>query len=114
MKDIKDKDLREMRRIQASIPEDLKKRLVRKVKVTPTMSKAIDLVLKQDLTKEQREKFENIKKSGILEQKEEVVNKSVERAVDQYVTAEMLKSIRAGRLSKPEKGTLLSKFFNYD
>lgn len=101
MKEIKDSDLKELRRIQESIPKDLLDRLVVKRSVTPTMAKALSLFLhRKDLTPEQREKAQALKDSGILNQKEEVVNQSVQKKIDRYVSEEIEKSIKAGRLSK--------------
>lgn len=101
MREIKDSDLKELRRIQESIPKDLRDRLIIKRNVTPTMAKALSLFLhRKDLTPEQREKAQAIKDSGILEQKEDVVNQAVQKKIDKYVSGEIERSIKAGRLSK--------------
>lgn len=105
MKEIKDSDLRELRRIQESIPKEWQDKLIVKRHVTPTMAKALSLFLhRKDLTPEQREQAQAIKDSGILEQKEDVVNQSVQKKIDRYVSEEIEKSIKAGRLSERPHG----------
>jgi hypothetical protein len=111
MKHLTDKDLKELRRIHESVPQELKDRLTLERKVTPTMSNFVKKALKEDLPEAKKEMLRNIQKSGILEQKEVVVNRSAERAVDQHITAEIIKAVRAGRLSKPPEGTELHKYF---
>lgn len=115
MTDLTDKDMREMRRIHESIPQDLQRRLIMKRAVTPNMAKAVLLGLREPhLDTETRRKLQHIKDSGILNQKEEVVNKSVQKKIDKYIEGEVIKSIKAGRLSQPEKGTTLSKKLGYE
>ena len=104
MTDIKDSDLKELRRIQESIPKEWSDKLIRKVYITPEHKKAVDEVLRRkDLTEVQREKVQAIKDSGYFAQKEEVVNKSIEKKIKQYVEAEIEKSKRAGRLTNNDK-----------
>lgn len=98
---IKDKDLKELRRIQDSIPKELSSRLVVKRLVTPTMAKALSLALHdKNLDPKVRERMQNIWDSGVLHQKEDVVNESVQKKIDKYVSSEIEKSIAAGRLTK--------------
>lgn len=100
MKEIKESDLKELRRIQESIPKELKERLIMKRAVTPTMAKVLSMALhRKDLTPEQREKLQTVKDSGILEKKEEVVNETISKRIDKYLNDEINKSIAAGRLS---------------
>lgn len=106
MKELKESDLRELRRIQESIPDDLKRRLIIKRAATPTMAKMLSLALhRKDLTPEQREKFQTIKDSGILNKKEEVVNETIQKRIDKYLEKEINRSIAAGRLSPYAKET---------
>jgi predicted urease superfamily metal-dependent hydrolase len=116
MKDpISDKDLRELKRIHETIPEDLKKRLVIKRAVTPTMAKMLSLAMHQkDIDPERLEKLQTIKDAGILDQKEEVINRSVEKKISKYLDGEIIKSVKAGRLSKPPQKSELSKHFKYE
>lgn len=100
MIELKESDLREIRRIQESIPEDLKRRIVIKRAVTPAMAQAVRLGLhSKDVPPEVKEKLQHIKDSGIVDQKEEVENKTVAKKIRRYVDSEIEKSIRAGRLS---------------
>lgn len=101
MIDVKDSDLQELKRIQESIPEDLKKRLIMKRMVTPGMAKAVRMALREkNLDEATREKLQHIKDSGIVDQKEDVVNQSVQKKIDRFISQEIEKSIKAGRLSK--------------
>ncbi len=97
---IKAKDLKELQRIQASIPKELSDRLVTERASTPTMAKVLSMALhRKDLTEEQREKLQTVWDSGVLHQKEQVVNRTIEKRIDTYLTTEINKSIAAGRLS---------------
>jgi hypothetical protein len=98
---IEDKDLAELRRIQESIPKDLQDRLIMKRAVTPTMAKVLSLLLREKgITKERKAQLQAVKDSGLLAQTEDVVNQSVQKQIDKYVTEEIEKSILAGRLTK--------------
>lgn len=100
MKKIHAKDLRELRRIQESIPKELRERLTYETMVTPTMAKVVELGLRdKNVDEKVKEKLRAIKESGLLHQKESVVNKSVERKIKAYLDEEIDRSIRAGRLT---------------
>lgn len=108
---MKKKDLKELLRIQETIPEDLKSRLFINRAVTPTISKVMKLAMKDpDMTEEKRQQMQTLKDSGMLDQKEKVVNKTVEKKIDAYLTEEMNKSIKAGRLTPPSESELKGKY----
>ena len=101
MKDISDRDLRELRRIQESIPKEWKDTLITKELVTPHMARGIEKMLRdKHLTAEQKEKLQAVRDSGYFHQTEEAVNKRVQKKIDKYLNEEINKSIKAGRLSK--------------
>lgn len=101
MKEIHEKDLRELQRIQDSIPKEWKDRLVIKRAVTPTMAKVLSIAMHtKGITEEQKQMYQNIKDSGLLSQTEDVENQSIKKKINKYVSDEIEKSIKAGRLSK--------------
>jgi hypothetical protein len=108
--DIDSKDYKELKRIQESIPEDLKKRLVIKRVQAPTVNKVVSLALHDDsIPADVKEKLQHLKDLGYFNKKEEVINKSVQKKIDKYVNMEIAKSIQAGRLSKPADNSLFNK-----
>jgi uncharacterized membrane-anchored protein YjiN (DUF445 family) len=108
---MKKKDIKELKRIHDSIPESMRKRLMKKEKVTPTISKVIKMALKDPtMPPERRKEIQDLQDTGKFDQVEEVVNKKVEKEIDAYVLEEMRKSVLAGRLTKPKNDTLLDKY----
>ena len=102
--EISDKDLKELRRIHDSIPEEWKKRVTVKQKVSPTVEWAVKKAIDSgELTAKKKNQFQNVLDSGVLSQEEDVENTKVTKKIDEYLKREMAKSIRAGRLSKPPK-----------
>jgi hypothetical protein len=104
MKEIKDSDLRELRRIHDSIPEDLKKRLTYERLVTPGMAQGIELMLRdKNLTPELKQRLETVKESGYFSQKETVTNRTAEKKISHYLDEQIRRSIEAGRLTDNRK-----------
>jgi hypothetical protein len=100
MKKIKDKDLRELRRIHESIPKEWRERLTYSSLVTPAMAKTVELGLRdKNVSDHIKEKLRVIKESGLLHQKEMKVNRAVEKKINKYLEDEIQKSIEAGRLT---------------
>lgn len=89
---------RELRRITESIPADLLKNLMKKEKIAPTLKDLLKKGLKEDITDVQRERFELILASGILDREVEVINPDSEAAIDAYLAAEIALAVKAGRL----------------
>lgn len=97
---INNKDLKELQRIQKSIPKELSERLIVKRMITPATAQALELGLRdKNLSDEFKERLRIVKESGLFHQKEETVNKSVEKKIDAYLTEQIRRSIAAGRLS---------------
>ena len=108
--DIDRKDYKELKRIQESIPEDFKKRLIIKRVQAPTVNKIVSLALHDKNTpQELKDQLQHLKDIGYFNKKEEVINKSVQKKIDKYVNMEIAKSIQAGRLSKPADNSLFNK-----
>lgn len=108
---MKKRDRKEIERIQSTIPHELLDKLMVTRKVTPTISKVIDMAIKEkSMDDEKREELIALKETGKFDVTEQVVNKTVEKKIDDYVTHEMYKSVRAGRLAPPKNGTLLDKY----
>ena len=65
------------------------------------MAKVLDMALAEEgISEERRAQLQTLKDSGLLSQKEEAVNQTTAKKIDEYLTKEIAKSIRAGRLSK--------------
>jgi hypothetical protein len=108
--DIDSADYKELKRIQESIPNDLKKRLIIKRVQAPTVNKIVSLALHdKDTPQELKDQLQHLKDIGYFNKKEEVINKSVQKKIDKYVNMEIAKSIQAGRLSKPDDNSLFNK-----
>ena len=103
MEEISKSDMRELRRIQDSIPEEWKKRLLIKRKVSPNLARDVRKVANHpDLSEEQRRRVKTLIDSGALDQEEEVENKTITKKIAEYIKREQAKSIKAGRLN-PQK-----------
>lgn len=107
----KKSDIAELQRIQSLIPNELKSRITRKEKMTPVLSRiareAVELKSDDDPNKE---RIQNLIDSGLLDQKEEVENKSTVKKLNKFLEQEIAKSVLAGRLSKPKDEKILNKY----
>jgi hypothetical protein len=100
----KKSDIRELQRITEMVTSKYKDRLIRERYVAPNLHRDIQKWVKDPrLSEEKRRKLQNIKDSGIFDKKEQVVNKTVTKLIDQEIEREINKSIAAGRLSKRPK-----------
>lgn len=108
---MKKQHLKELKRIQESIPEKMKSRLLIKRSVAPTVKKVVNLALKdKDITDKQKERLQHLKDTGLFDKKEEVVNKTAQKEIDKYLNEEIAKSIAAGRLPEPKDNSLFNKY----
>jgi hypothetical protein len=105
------KHVAELRRIGESIPKSMQDRLIIKRDQLPTVNKVVSLALHDDnVPEKQKERLRNIKAAGLLNKKVDVVNKTAQKEIDNYLNQEIAKSIAAGRLPKPKDNTLFDKY----
>lgn len=108
---MKKKHLKELERIQDSVPDSIKGRLLRKKKVTPTVRKVVDLALNDpEISDKKKEQLRNLNDTGLFDKSEEVVNKTAQKELDEYMNTQIARSIAAGRLPKPKNNTVFDKY----
>jgi hypothetical protein len=108
---MRSKHLKELTRINESIPQKMKDRLVVMRNQTPTINKVVSLALHDpEVPEKQKERLRHLKEAGTFSVKREEVNKTAQKEIDDYVTQEIAKSIAAGRLPKPKDNTLFDKY----
>lgn len=92
---------RELKRITDSVPQDLIRGLMKKEIIAPTARMLFGKALEDSsITPEQRERFQLILDSGVLDREVDVVDFDTEKAIDAYLEAEIALSVKAGRLPK--------------
>lgn len=102
---------KELNRIQDSIPADMKKRLIRNQYASPTVRKILRLALKDEsVSQEKKDSIQTIIDTGIVDKKEDVINQTAQKEIDNYVDQEIAKSIVAGRLPRPKDNSLFDKY----
>lgn len=93
--------MRELKRITDSIPTELIKNLMKKEIIAPTAKALFGKALEDpSISDEQRERFQLMLDSGVLDREVEVVDFDTEKAIDAYITAELALAVKAGRLPK--------------
>lgn len=111
MKKKKKSDIRELQRIQESIPQELKDNLLRNAKVSPTISRITREAMKSpEMPEEKKQQFQTLLDTGLLDQEEKVENKTTIKKINKYLEGEIAKAVVAGRLSKPKNDKLLDKY----
>lgn len=95
---------KELQRIQASAPDMLKKMVVRQEKLTPVMEMIVDKALEsEDFSEEKKQELRALKERGYFEKKVFIEDPQIAKQLDQYVSREINKSIKAGRLPTKKK-----------
>lgn len=88
-----------------SIPENLRKNVFKEVPATPTVEFVMKEAVKtESIPKEKRDQIQALLDSGQFSKKKTIENPRIAKMVDEYVTREIKKSVKAGRL--PNKTTL--------
>lgn len=96
----------ELKRIQASIPADLLKRLMKKEKTFSASKEIMERALvdpEVTLSPEQRRRYTNMLASGYFDKEEDVLDEEVEKQISDYVDAEIEKARKLGRLPKAQR-----------
>ncbi len=106
---MKKKHLREIQRINKLIPKEMLARLTKKQYKTPTTREMINKVLENPeetahiVSSKDLAKYKAMKKSGILDEMEEVIDHEVEKEIDDFLEKEFEKARKLGRLPPPQK-----------
>lgn len=99
---MKKKHIRVLERIQNNIPMELIENLTFEQEVAPTVKAMVEKAIKDNnIDKKKRDKFRHLLDAGMLDKKEEVVDKKVESKIEEYFKKEIDKAIKRGEL--PEK-----------
>jgi hypothetical protein len=94
---------RELKRISRNVPEELLKNLLKKEKVAPTITEVIKKAMTDptiEITAEQRQRYQNMIDSGVLDREIEVTDPDVEKAISDWYDAEIALLVKQGRLPK--------------
>jgi hypothetical protein len=100
---MKKQHLQVIREIQESIPTDLIKNLTVKEKQFSTLKEVCERGLKEPddkVTPREKRRLQAMLDSGYLEKEVDVINKPVEKQIDEYMTRELARAVKEGRLPK--------------
>lgn len=106
---MKKKHLKEIERIQKSIPKELLDKLIIKRPFSPIAKEIIMRALANPkevegiVSAEELEKYQAMLDSGELDRTEEVSDPEIEKQIDEYYNKEFEKARKLGRLPPPQK-----------
>jgi hypothetical protein len=87
--------------INASIPQHLKERLMKKEPLTPVMK---EIMLKgiqdESIDPKKRERWQHIIDAGYMDKEEEVVDEEVEKEIEEFISKEVERAKKLGKLPK--------------
>lgn len=98
---MKKKHLKVIQDIQASIPTDLLKNLTIKEKQFSTLKEVVERGLKEPddvVTPREKRRLQAMLDSGYLEREVDVINRPVEMQIEDFITKEIDRAVRDGRL----------------
>lgn len=112
------KHLRVIKMIQEGIPQELLLNLTKKVTQAPTIKKVFEIALTKpdsEVSPRQKRNIQAMLDSGRLDREVEVLDYAVEKEIDAYISAEIDKAVKLGRLPKvaPQLETLKKKGIQY-
>lgn len=97
------KTSKELRRISENIPKELMDRLMKERYEYPTIRKVVNKALKDDEVDEVlKERLRHIKDIGAIDKKTQVVNRTAEKEIDEWMKNEVEKAIKLGRIPHPK------------
>lgn len=100
---MKSRHLRVLKDIQDSIPKELIDNLTHKEKQFPTLRTVLEASLKEPdsvVSPEKKRRYRAILDSGVIDKEAEVIDQSVEKQIDAYMSAEIDKAVKLGRLPR--------------
>lgn len=87
--------------IQSRIPKSLSRNVFREVPKTPTMAFVVDKILEEKAgSEEDRARLQTLKDAGEFNKTMVVENEKIVKLIDQFISREIKKAIREGRLPK--------------
>lgn len=99
---------KELKRINDSVPELLKANTLIEVAKTPDMQFVFEKALEDpDLSEEKKRKIKNMLDTGMFNKKKITENHQVAKQRDDYVSREIKKSVKEGRLPNKKQARLL-------
>lgn len=102
---------KELRRISKRVFKEHGKGLMVKKESYPTISKVVDLALKDDsVSPQKKERLQRIKESGKLNETHEEVDPKVEKKLSKEMEKEIKRAIKLGRLPKAEEDKELQAY----
>jgi hypothetical protein len=88
-----------LKEIQASVPKMLKDATIREVPKTPTMEFVFQKAMEDpNITLEKKEQIRKLLASGMFSKKTLIENPKVAKMRDEYITRQIKKAVKEGRL----------------
>lgn len=88
-----------LRDINLSVPENLRKNLLREVKLTPMVEKVVEAALADpNFPPEKKERLKVLKESGEFTKTKMVENPQIAKMIDNYVNRKINEAIKKGEL----------------
>lgn len=104
--------IKELERIQASLPEDIKNNLFITRSVNPTIKEVFEKAADDETNSEEiRQKAKDVLLSGALDATETVPNEEYTQKANEYFEKEIDRAIKLGRLPKHIKGNTNKKLW---
>lgn len=101
---------KELQRIQRSVPELLRKSVVRKTPATPTVAMVVEKALEDpDFPEEKKEELRKLKENGHFDTQNLITDPKVEKEIDAYVNREIKKAVKEGRLPNRKQLAVILK-----
>lgn len=101
---------KEMARIQQSIPRAWLDYVVSETHLTPTIKDVVEKAIEdKDFPEEKKKQLLHLKEMGYFDKKIVRQNEKIAKMIDEYVTREIKKSVKAGRLPTKKQLKELTK-----
>lgn len=98
--------VKKLSEISASLPENLRRNVVREVKMTPTMEKIVlEAINTESIPKEKRESLKALYDNGDFSRTKPVENKRIAAMIDNYYGRKINEAVKKGEL--PSKSELM-------
>lgn len=104
--------LKEIERIQASLPSDIKSRLFKEISLNPTIKEVFERASADETnTEEVRQKAKDVLLTGVLDKTEVIVDEEVAKEANEYFEKEISRSIALGRLPAKLSNSFIKKIW---
>ena len=88
--------------IQARIPKEIKDRILRNESAYGALREVMEKSLSENITKEKRDEYETILKSGMLDKTVMTTDPDAEKEADEWLGREIQMAIKRGELPRPK------------